>query len=152
MLHVIEKLQRDHEKVEKLLDKLMDSGDGAQKTRADLARQVRLELEAHTAFEEEVFYPAVRSAGDGADTEVSEAIDEHNEVKEMLERLKETDPEAEDFLDLIGSIREAVQEHVQHEEEDIFPLAQRGIEEDSANDMARRHDRMAQDYMQHAGR
>ena len=153
MPHVIEKLHHDHEKVEKLFEKLLNTGDGAKKTRENLRQQLSSELQAHAEFEEQVFYPAIKKAGASAGDELKEALSEHQEMKDLLERLIALDVEDEGFLDLASELQEAVESHVQHEEEDIFPLAKDGLEEDEAQEMAKRHDSMAKEYMQqHAHR
>ena len=153
MPHVIEKLHQDHEKVEKLFEKLLNSGDGAKKTRETLCQQIASELEAHAEFEEQVFYPAIKKAGDGAGEELKEALSEHQEMKDLLERMIAMDVEDEGFLDMVSELQDSVESHVQHEEEDIFPLAKEGLEEDEAQEMAKRHDSMAKEFMQqHAHR
>lgn len=152
MAHVIEKLRQDHEKVAQLFEKLAKTGDSSTSGREALCRQLIAELEAHAEFEEQVFYPAIEKAGDEAEEEVEEAVDEHQEVKDMLAQLASMDVDDDDFLELVSDIQEAVEAHVQHEEEDIFPLAEEELEASEASQMAQQHDTMAKEYMaQHAG-
>ena len=152
MPHIIERLHQDHEKVEQLFEKLLDTGDGAEKSRRQLCEQLAEELKAHSEFEEEVFYPAVRDAGGKADDEVDEALEEHEEVKQMLDQIESLDPTSEEFLDLVMELRDAVQEHVRREEAEIFPMAKDAIEQDAAQQMTERHDKMAAEHAQHASR
>jgi iron-sulfur cluster repair protein YtfE (RIC family) len=152
MAHVIEKLRQDHEKVVQLFEKLAKTGNGSTNGREELCRQLIAELEAHTEFEEQVFYPAVEKAGDEAEEEVEEAVDEHQEVKDMLAQLASMDVDDDEFLELVSEIQEAVEAHVQHEEDDIFPLAEEELETSEATQMAQQHDTMVKEYMQqHAG-
>lgn len=46
------------------------------------------ELSAHTTFEEEIFYPAVREGAEATKL-VAEAVTEHHEAEDLLERILE---------------------------------------------------------------
>lgn len=153
MPHVTEKLHQDHEKVEKMFQKLQETGDGDETTRQQLCQQLATELRAHMEFEEKVFYPALRQAGDGAGEKVRHAVEEHNEAKDLLDQLTQCDPKSDDFLDLASQLQEAIEEHVREEEDEIFDLAQEKLGDDDAEQMAIRHDTMAKEYkQQHAAR
>lgn len=152
MPHIIEKLHQDHERVEQLFAKLQTTSASAKKTRETLCQTLAQELKAHTQFEERVFYPAVRESGDSAGPKVKHAIEEHREVERMLMRLEKIDVASEEFMDLIGQLQDAVQEHVREEEDEIFPLAKKGIEEEDSTQMVIRHDKMVRDVRQHVTR
>lgn len=153
MPHVTDKLHQDHEKVEQLFKKLQETGDGAEKSRQKLCQQLATELRAHMEFEEKVFYPAVRQTGDGAGEKIKHAVHEHNEAKQLLDQLEQCDPTSEDFLDLATQLQESIEHHVREEEDSVFRMARKGIEDDDAEQMATRHDKMAQEYkQQHASR
>ena len=47
-------------------------------------------------------------------------------------------------------LQEAVLGHVRHEEEKIFPLAKEGLEQEDAEEMSERHDRMVEEHMRKA--
>ena len=72
-------LTEDHRKVRKLLDDLGKTTNRAAKKRTDLLAKIAAELEAHTAIEEEIFYPAFKQAGQkGDDAKMFfEAMEEH---------------------------------------------------------------------------
>lgn len=48
-------LKKDHEKIAGLLDKLEDATERAEKTRAELFRELKDELDAHAQIEERFF-------------------------------------------------------------------------------------------------
>lgn len=148
MPHVTEKLHQDHEKVEQMFGKLQETGDGDETTRQQLRQQIATELRAHMEFEEKVFYPALRQAGDGAGDKVRHAVHEHNEAKELLDQLMSCDPKSDEFLDIASQLQKAIEHHVREEEDSIFDLAQERLENDDAEQMATRHDTMAQEYKQ----
>jgi iron-sulfur cluster repair protein YtfE (RIC family) len=88
-----------------------------------IAEHVFAELTLHMLLEETVFYPAV---AEQADTEgkqlVSEALQDHQEVKALLETLQETDDDAA-FEAGFQALRGQVDQHVEDEETAMFPLA-----------------------------
>lgn len=149
MPHIIEKLHEDHEKVEQIFRKIMDTSEGAEKSRRDLCEKLKHELLAHAEFEEEVFYPAVRER-DGIDSRISEAIEEHKQVETMLKELESLDVTSEEFMEKISELQASVQEHVDEEESEIFPVARKAIEEDEGEQMTKRHDEMVKEHMQAA--
>lgn len=147
MPHITEKLHQDHQKVEKLFQKLKDTSDGAEKTRQDLCKKLKDELLAHAEFEEAVFYPAVRER---AEADISEAIEEHKEVETMLQEIEQMEPTSEEFMEKIQQLEEAVKHHVEEEENEIFPIAKDIIEKQEGEEMSKHHDEMVREHMEAA--
>ena len=57
-----------------------------------LVRNACLALEVHAQLEEEIFYPALRQAA-GADPVLDKSGPEHNEMRGLIERLRQMAPE-----------------------------------------------------------
>src|SRR3546814_14486918 len=123
MPHITAKLHEDHRKVEQIFKKLRDTTDRAKKTRLDLCNKLKHELLAHAEFEEAVFYPAIRERN-GAD--ISEALEEHQPVKSMLEEIEQMEPASAEFMDKILELEEAGKNHVQEEDKGRFPGPRQG--------------------------
>lgn len=149
MPHVTAKLHQDHEKVEQIFRKLKDTTDRAEKTRRDLCQKLKHELLAHAEFEEAVFYPAVRERN-GVGQQIKEGIEEHDQVKRMLEEIEAMEPTSAEFMDKIEELEQAVQHHVDEEESEIFPVAKKVIDKEEGEEMSKRHDEMAQEHMRAA--
>lgn len=147
MPHITAKLHDDHRKVEQIFNKLKDTTDGAEKTRLDLCKKLKNELLAHAEFEEAVFYPAIQERNVA---DVSDALEEHQEVKRMLEEIEQMGVASEQFMDKILELEEAVQHHVEEEENEMFPLAKKAIAKDEGEEMSQRHDQMAREHMRAA--
>lgn len=147
MPHITAKLHEDHQKVEKIFQKLKDTSDGAEKTRRDLCQKLKNELMAHAEFEEAVFYPAVR---DRAEADISEAVQEHKEVENMLEEIEQMEPASEAFMEKVLQLEEAVKHHVDEEENEIFPLAKDAIDKEEGEQMSQQHDEMVREHIQAA--
>lgn len=77
-------------------------------------------LTAHMLAEEEVLYPAARKAF--ADNGmVEEAEREHDEAKELIDRIVEAGSATAEEEDLIDTLSAAIQAHVTEEETEFFP-------------------------------
>lgn len=115
-------LSADHEDVRDLFaeyDELIaDEADA--EDRLALANEICDALTAHAAVEEELFYPAARSVLDGEEL-IDEAESEHASVRALVQRIQAMDPEDEAFDDTLRILAEAVEQHVQEEEGEIFP-------------------------------
>lgn len=127
-------LKSDHSAVEALFAKFEAAGPRAHKTKARIVRSIVAALAVHTVIEEEVFYPAVRSAVPDLDEQILEAIEEQHIVKWTLSELEGLDPEAENFDAKVKVLIESVRYHVKEEEGGIFP----GVRETVGRDELRK--------------
>jgi hypothetical protein len=95
------------------LDGLRDAdGDtlaGVWKPLADL-------LEVHATAEEELFYPRLLDLGDEPVEETEDAITDHNDITEAVERSKGLDPGSDEWWDAVDAAREENSEHTAEEE------------------------------------
>lgn len=129
-MNAIDLLKADHDKVQALF-RQYDSAAG-QSQQQELAEQIFTELEVHTTLEEELFYPAVRAKLGAEDVEeaedeeedlVSEALEEHQEVKTLIAALRGMNPSDAQFQAKFTELREGVEEHVGMEEDELMPDA-----------------------------
>lgn len=111
----IEILMQDHREVEQLFAGYQKSPDPA------VVQQICTELTVHAAAEEKVVYPALGGDVTGGKGMRQHAEKEHRQVKDAIleiERLGYTDPAVEE---LMHTIIKGVTEHVQEEENEVFP-------------------------------
>ncbi|HEX3170978.1 MAG TPA: hemerythrin domain-containing protein [Burkholderiales bacterium] len=118
-------LKADHAEAKKLFrqfEKLKKSEDtdGMQQ----VAQTICDALRVHAQIEEEIFYPALREAGD-ADDALDEADVEHSHVKELVEQIASSGPGDEHFEARVKVLSEYVEHHVQEEESTIFSKARK---------------------------
>ena len=105
-------LKADHRKVEDLFEKY----ETARGKKADIARQICLELTIHTMIEEEIFYPACREAGVESDM-MDEANVEHDGAKALIAELEKGKPEDEYYDAKVKVLSEEIKHHVKEEEQ-----------------------------------
>ena len=113
-------LKADHQKVSELFEQYEKARSNSKKK--DLVTQICNELTVHAQIEEEIFYPAVKKAS--KDTElVPEALVEHATLKDLIDQVKDVEPDGEIFEARITVLSEYVKHHVKEEESEIFAKA-----------------------------
>ena len=93
-------LKNDHVEVRDLLGQLAETTSRAVKKRTELLEEIAAKLKAHTAIEEEIFYPAFKKAGEKNDDDKMyfEALEEHRAAGDLvLPDLLKTNPSSEQF-------------------------------------------------------
>ena len=92
--------------------------------RRTLAQAICDMLKAHTAIEEEIFYPAARSAGIEADM-LDEAKIEHASAKDLIAQIESGDPDDDLYDARVTVLGEYIQHHVVEEHTEMFPKCRR---------------------------
>jgi len=104
-------LKSDHRKVEGLFEKY----ETARAKKADIAKQICMELTIHTLIEEEIFYPACREAGVESDM-MDEANVEHDGAKVLISELEQGSPDDDYYDAKVKVLSEEIKHHVKEEE------------------------------------
>jgi len=129
---IINMLKADHKKVKKAFKDfekmdVEEDGDSAEA----LVSQTLAEIEIHAALEEQIFYPAARSAIKEEDL-IDEAEVEHMTVKVLIEQLKSMNAEEEKFAATFKVLGEYIDHHVKEEEGEMFKqITKPGVDWDS---------------------
>ena len=127
-MNAIQLLKDDHKKVRGLLAELESTTARGTKKRTQLLSTIGRELRVHTKLEEEIFYPALREAGEKSDDEKMyfEALEEHRAAGELvLPDLEKTAPDSEKFSGRAKVLKELVEHHADEEEKEMFPRARK---------------------------
>jgi hemerythrin superfamily protein len=139
-------LQSDHQEVEQLFRQFEKLTERAHKSKEKIVDKVIRELAIHSAVEEMLFYPAVRTAAlktsvrtlkEAAET-VLESLEEHHVVKWTLSELEKMDPEDERYDAKFKVLMESVRHHVEEEQDELFPKARRLLGEDMLEELGER--------------
>jgi hemerythrin-like domain-containing protein len=147
--NAISMLKQEHEEVRKLLDKLMETSNGAVKTRTDLLEKIATKLRAHTKIEEEILYPALRDAGSDKEKKMYyEAVEEHRAVEELvLPDLEKTDPASNEFAGRAKVLKELIEHHIDEEESELFPDVEQLFEASQLKSMGEKMADVKQQYL-----
>ena len=131
MPNAITMLKSDHATVKRLLRELNATSDRALKQRESLVEQIERELKMHAQLEEEIVYPAFKSATRGTDAEdmFYEAAEEHHLLDIMLPALKSANPKSHEFEAKAKVLLDLIEHHVKEEENEMFKAARELFEE-----------------------
>jgi iron-sulfur cluster repair protein YtfE (RIC family) len=118
---VIDALIDDHKRVKKAYRdfKKLDPQEDAERCQ-QLVNQVLMELQVHTALEEELLYPAIREAVNDTDM-LDEAEVEHESAHTLIDQLQLMTPEDDKYIARFTVLCEYVLHHVKEEEGELFP-------------------------------
>jgi iron-sulfur cluster repair protein YtfE (RIC family) len=114
-------LTADHRQVRALFKQYTDTPDPYLKQ--IIAEHVFAELTLHMLLEETVFCSAMAEQADAEGKQlVDEALQDHQEIKALVETLRETDDDAA-FEAEFQALRAQVEQHIADEETTMFPQA-----------------------------
>ncbi|WP_409433827.1 hemerythrin domain-containing protein [Litorimonas sp. RW-G-Af-16] len=137
-MQIYERLKKDHDKQRDLCDAIKATGGDTEK-RNNLWKELRIELEAHASAEEQAFYSELMKEPDGTD-ETRHAVEEHQEMTEMIEVLDNLDMDAGIWMKKFEKLAHKVIHHVDEEEAEFFPKAKEIFTKEEAKDMAEEFD------------
>jgi hemerythrin superfamily protein len=123
-------LKTDHLAVKKLFEteKKLTKAD-AEKKEA-IFDQIKAALTVHATIEEEIFYPAVKSArSEHVKDEAREGYEEHKQIKSLLAQIAAITSADETYDMKIKVLMEDVEHHVKDEETEMFPDAKKFLGE-----------------------
>lgn len=120
---VVDLIMKDHRELERLFDTLLAEPD----KRATLVPVMTTLLTAHSRAEESEVYPAARAAGGEDDVEHSQK--EHLEADQLAAKVAATDPDSDEFAEVLRALVDAVKHHVEEEEETVLPGMRQRIDD-----------------------
>ena len=130
-MNAIELLKQDHDKVDKLFQKVKANEDG---DNTQVFEQIKQELEIHTHIEETIFYPMLKEQGDEELKKiVLEGVEEHHQAKMFLRELSSLADDSEKFPPKLKVLMEDITHHVQEEEGKMFPMVEEQFDEETLN-------------------
>jgi hemerythrin-like domain-containing protein len=128
-------LKQQHREVKALFKKIEATEDA--RSRRRLMQEIDTKLKLHTSLEENIFYPAVKDIETNKAGEmVLEAYEEHHVVDLVLAELPKVDPAADSFHAKMTVLKELVEHHVEEEEGEMFPMAERKFGAERSRELA----------------
>ncbi len=113
-------LRADHKEVSDLFEQYEKAR--SQSKKKVLVSEICKALSIHAQVEEEIFYPAVKSAMKDHEL-VPEATVEHATLKDLIAQVEDVEPDGEMFDAKIQVLSEYVKHHVKEEQNEMFPKA-----------------------------
>ncbi len=122
---IFDVLIEDHQHHRELLDRINETV-GKSEERVALFKEFALEAKAHAAAEEQALYSNLMARPDTTD-EARHAVAEHHELEERINELAELDMATGGWLTKFRGLKEDYEHHLDEEEEDIFPIAEKEL-------------------------
>ena len=124
-------LRNDHEVLRDLFNKFQKpSGTRTQASKKDLFNEIRREILVHSQTEQEVFYAALNATSSVRAAELtSKAEQQHRAIEELLHELSGMNGSEKNFETKVAALMDAVIEHIEMEEEEIFDEARKNLPE-----------------------
>ena len=138
---IYDALRESHEVQRSLCRKLLRSPPGTPR-RAELFRELRIELAAHEAAEERYLYVPMLMDDTGLDAS-RHALHEHHELDELVEQLQEGEPSDRGWLLTARMLSKKIHHHLREEERKFFQVSGKILGEAEKTRLARRY---RQDY------
>jgi hemerythrin superfamily protein len=108
-------LLMDHSKTDILFTEILGSDDSHRIE--EYFRQLYRDVKVHGLAEEQVLYPAVRPYYN----QMQEIVEQTDHVIELLDEMQSLDAANPGFKDQVNQLRRVVRDHINQEENDIFP-------------------------------
>ena len=124
-----EVLATEHDMTLMVFDKMLATDETQTFKRTMLVKQLTHALDKHAHQEEMVVYPALREAGQKV--EADQLNGEHGYVKTYLYELNQMPADAPNWLEKVRDFRGLIAEHVQMEEEQVFPTFKQALDEEA---------------------
>jgi hemerythrin superfamily protein len=133
-MNIFEVLKKDHKTVSELFNKIVTTSNRQVQVRDQLFGRLKKELNTHAEMEEKIFYAELRKHKQTARF-ISESMSEHYEMKDLLEELSVMSRDDDEWIRGILNLRKVVENHVNHEEDEIFDLASHVLSQEQIYEM-----------------
>ena len=127
-MDALELLTADHNRVRGLFTRFKEAEGSSDREAVELADMIFRELEVHTAVEEKVFYPTITEFSDEIHELVTEGIEEHHVVDNLMAEARGLLPADETWVAKVKVLIENVEHHAEEEEQEMFPLVRKAAD------------------------
>lgn len=132
-LTATELLRQRHEEIKTLFEKTEHADRTA---RSEAFDQLKAALTAHESSEEMCIHPLARSISDAADTVVLKRLEEEEAAKNQLKKLSAMSPTDDGWDSEFMQFKNAVLQHAEAEELELFPLIDANCSEAVRSELA----------------
>jgi hemerythrin superfamily protein len=124
-MNAVEMLKQQHREVAKMFKKFEEAESA--EPRRKIFEQIADALAVHATIEERHFYPAVKQKQ--TEDILLESVEEHLEIKRVIADLLAMEADDADFERKVKVLQEAVDQHVEEEQDELFPKVEKLFDE-----------------------
>lgn len=139
MTDIFSILKSDHDLHREMLAKIADTSGDTQERR-DLFEAFRIEVTAHAAAEEQSLY-ATMLGNPELQEDGRHSVAEHKEIDDLLGELQEIDMATGAWLIKFKDMRHRYEHHIEEEEKEMFPAAEKEFSKAKARELGAKFDR-----------
>jgi hemerythrin superfamily protein len=136
-MNALNLLKKDHDSVRTLFSRFERTSKTDLERRNDLLAEIRREIQIHSRAEEEIFYPALKALNGEGRQLVSQALNDHKDISDLLTQISRLKLTAKNFDDKFEALFEIVDQHIEEEEGEIFRFAEENCSEQQLEDLGR---------------
>lgn len=124
-MDIYQKILDDHHNIRDAMEELMETDHSQLEKRNRLLKELEHLYVTHTNSEEQTLYQALDGVNDRElKAQLKKSRKEHDHANAMLEQLKETPLDSNDFLNRLESFKSHIEQHFDDEEDELFDMAQ----------------------------
>jgi len=112
--------QTSPDKANELFAKLLETSDGAVKTRERLFSELKDELQLLASLQEQYLFPVLRKHKEMNDL-VKEAMNDNKETSALLDELDRMPKSSGEFLKKVAELRRIFQQHIRDDKKELLP-------------------------------
>ena len=135
-LNALDLIKQDHERIKHMFAQALDADDPG--ARSEMLHRIRAELIAHERMEEDVFYPALRSATEKAKDIVLEGYEEHHVIDLILDEMFDVPEDSDQWQVKLKVLHENLEHHIEEEEQEMFARAKKAMSGDTLEELGRK--------------
>src|SRR3981081_4368956 len=113
-------MQAGPAKANELFARLLETSDGAVKTRERLFTELKAELELHTNLEEQHLFPILRRHAETKDL-VADAMKDNKELRVKLTELEALPKNGDDFPERLKELQKTFRQHARDDKRELLP-------------------------------
>jgi hemerythrin-like domain-containing protein len=125
-IDIFQLLKQDHRTVTSLMEEIRNAD---QQNKEILCQRLESELNQHMDLEEKYVYPVLLDFEEIAEL-IQDAYSDHDSVKEILEQMSSQEIGSEEWESNFLALEDAKEDHVDMEENDVFPQAEELLSQD----------------------
>lgn len=142
---VFDVLSKDHQEVKHMLAELekgpakaTGASDDQLMLRKKMAEELVIEESKHEAVEEMFFWPVVREKVPGGERLASEATQQEQEGKVVLDQLDKCEASDPQFEELLSAFTKDGREHIAFEENEVWPVLRQVLSAEEASELGQK--------------
>jgi hemerythrin-like domain-containing protein len=146
MSDIIQQLKADHRELRFILKKIKNTTTRAKKTRSELLSQLTTKLISHSKAEEETVYLPLQNIEKLHDL-IMEGFEEHHVAELLLNEIAGLSNDDEHWIAKIQVLGEALDHHIDEEENEILPKIKTLFKKENLNEMAEDFQERKEQYL-----